>query len=421
MVKELTRRMKDSGVEWIGKIPEDWEVVKVKNLATGPNTLFMDGDWIESDNIEDEGIRYLTTGNIGSGYYKEQGTGYISENTFNKLGCLEVLPNDLVISRLNKPIGRACILPNHRDNFIIAVDNVVLRPNDEYEKKYLMYCMNTDRYNQEASNSANGATMLRISRTVLGNLLLPRPEIKKQKSIADFLDEKVLEIDNIIYKTKAVIEEYKKYKQSLIMETVTKGLDKNVEMKDSGIEWIGEIPKHWDAINMKYILSLRSGDSLTNSLLDNKSTYPVYGGGRRIGFFEKWNVTKENILIGRVGANCGCITELTSYAWATDNALVVRTNYNKKYIYYLLVSSNLNDLNESNAQPLITGTKVLNYKVPFISNGNEQKSIASYLDEKCTQIDNIISSKEKLQTEMESYKKSLIYETVTGKREIISI
>ena len=103
----MAEQMKPSGIDWIKDIPSSWEINKVKYLATEPGTLFLDGDWIESDVIEESGIRYLTTGNVGAGFYKEQGSGYISEKTFSELHCLNVYPGDLMISRLNEPIGRS--------------------------------------------------------------------------------------------------------------------------------------------------------------------------------------------------------------------------------------------------------------------------------------------------------------------------
>lgn len=131
----MAEQMKSSGIDWIKDIPSSWEINKVKYLATEPGTLFLDGDWIESDVIEESGIRYLTTGNVGAGFYKEQGSGYISEKTFSELHCLNVYPGDLMISRLNEPIGRSCIIPDTESRYVVAVDNVVLRPNANYNKK----------------------------------------------------------------------------------------------------------------------------------------------------------------------------------------------------------------------------------------------------------------------------------------------
>ncbi|MGN0457777.1 MAG: restriction endonuclease subunit S [Eubacterium sp.] len=212
---------KDSGIDWIGKIPEHWTTMRVKNLALSNNSLFMDGDWIESDVIVESGIRYLTTGNVGNGFYKEQGSGYITEETFKKLNCLKVYPGDLMISRLNEPIGRACIVPNDEDYYVVAVDNVILRPDKKHNKKYLMYCMNTPGYAEAGKEAARGSTMQRVSRTILGTFFVPVAPLQEQELIADFLDKKCAEIDDLIADKTAQIEKMEKYKKSLIFEYVT--------------------------------------------------------------------------------------------------------------------------------------------------------------------------------------------------------
>jgi type I restriction enzyme S subunit len=215
-------QMKDSGIEWIGEIPEHWDTVKIKHLAAHKEGLFLDGDWIESDIITSEGVRYLTTGNIGEGYFKEQGDGFISEETLKKMNCLIVYPGDLVISRLNKPIGRACLLPYTHDKYVIAVDNVVLRPNPKlYNRLFLKFAMNIDGYSEEANMISRGATMPRISRTLLGNIKLPIPSSDEQQKIANFLDKKVAEIDTTLSQKEKLLSDLEAYKKSLIYECVT--------------------------------------------------------------------------------------------------------------------------------------------------------------------------------------------------------
>ena len=137
---------KESGVKWIGKIPDDWTTNKIKYLTDGKKDSFIDGDWIESTNISESGIRYITTGNIGEGVYKEQGKGYISEETFVKLDCTEVFSGDLVISRLSPPVGRSCIIPNLQTRIVTSVDNVILRPKKDIEKSFLNFIFNSHNF-----------------------------------------------------------------------------------------------------------------------------------------------------------------------------------------------------------------------------------------------------------------------------------
>jgi len=410
--------MKDSGIEWIGMIPEEWDITRVKYLAQDTDSVFIDGDWIESDIIVEAGVRYLTTGNVGAGYFKEQGSGYITEETFKKLNCLKVLPGDLMISRLNEPIGRACIVPDTEEKYVVAVDNVILRPDKNYNKKYIMYCMNTDGYANAGKEAARGATMQRVSRTLLGGFYVPVASEAEQQLIADFLDDKVSKIDDILSDLRKQVNILEKYKQSVITEAVTKGLNPNVKMKDSGIDWVGEIPEEWEVTKIKYLLnSLNSGTPVIDENLNDDKPFLVYGGGKPLGECSKYNI-EDTIVIGRVGANCGCVTRIYNRAWATDNALIVDTTQNIDYIFYILNALHLNDLNTSTAQPLITSSKVMNVKIPFTFDITEQQQIADYLDDKCAQIDELIADKEAQIEKMEKYKKSMIYEYVTGKKRV---
>lgn len=212
--------MKDSGVEWIGEIPEVWRVCRLKNLPDySLKDAFVDGDWIESPNITNEGIRYLTTGNIGDGIFREQGNSYISEETFKRLNCKYAYPNDLVISRLNSPYGRSCLLPCDEDKYVLAVDIVILRTRNN--KKYICYFTQCPKYQHSVEDLARGTAMKRISRSNLGNIVFLCPPIEEQQQIADYLDNKCEHIDKLISIKQAKIEKLNEYKKSLIYEYVT--------------------------------------------------------------------------------------------------------------------------------------------------------------------------------------------------------
>lgn len=213
---------KDSGVEWIGEVPSHWDTIPLKYSSQGGKKSFIDGDWIESHVITTDGIRYLTTGNVGVINYKEQGTGFISEKTFHDLNCTEVFPGDILISRLNLPIGRACIVPDLGYRIVVAVDNVIYRPNKTFlNKYYAIYQMNCKPYSENASFIARGSTMQRISRSMLGSIHLLLPPITEQQEIASYLDKRCAQIDASICKAQKEIELLQEYKQSLITEVVT--------------------------------------------------------------------------------------------------------------------------------------------------------------------------------------------------------
>lgn len=431
------RDMKNSGVEWINTMPSNWDIIKVKYIASNEKNSFIDGDWIESDIITEVGVRYLTTGNIGEGYFKEQGNGFISEETMDKMNCLIVYPGDLIISRLNKPVARACRLPNNYEKYVIAVDNVVLRPKANlFNLDYLTYAMNIDGYNEEANIVSRGATMSRISRTMLGNQKLPNPPICEQNRIVEQLSPKVVMIDRIIEKTKQSIEEYKRYKQSLITEVVTKGLDKNVKMKDSGVEWIGEIPEHWSNIKIKYIFDINKrivGElghkvlSVTQKGLKIKDIES--NEGQISADYSKYQYVDINdyvmnhmdlltgwvdlsIFKGVTSPDYRVFTMKTNLTHSKDYYKIIFQMYYSNRIFYGM-GQGVSDLGRWRLQT----DKFKNAIIPLPPH-NEQIEIAEFVNNKVEEINRFIDKKVRFISELESYKKSLIYEVVTGKKEI---
>lgn len=247
-------KYQEAGVEWLGDVPEHWRSVPIKYMALERNSLFLDGDWIESKDISSEGIRYITTGNVGEGTYKEQGAGFISEETFHSLGCTEVHEGDVLISRLNNPIGRACIAPHLGGRVVTSVDNVIFRPDSRFHKKFIVYLFSSEEYFKHTGNLARGATMQRISRGLLGNIRVVVPSFEEQTQIARFLDHEIARIDRLIDEQQRLIELLKEKRQAVISHAVTKGLNPSVPMKDSGVEWLGEVPVHWDVKRIRYLL-----------------------------------------------------------------------------------------------------------------------------------------------------------------------
>lgn len=218
-------KYKDSGVEWLGDVPEHWEVKPIKYLSSERGAIFIDGDWIESNNLSDNGIRYITTGNVGEGFFKEQGSGYITEATFKELGCTEVHAGDVLISRLNPPIGRSCIVPDLGKRVVTSVDNVIFRPTSTYSPKFVVYRFSSPDYFHELGLLAGGATMQRISRTELGNVCIAWPPLTEQLSIASFLDSETAKIDSLIAKAHRAIELLQEHRSSLISAAVTGKID----------------------------------------------------------------------------------------------------------------------------------------------------------------------------------------------------
>jgi type I restriction enzyme, S subunit len=398
------RKLKNSGIDWIGEIPVDWTLQRGKTIFAQRLTK---GNPSE--------ILLAATQRYGMIPQSEvEGVVQIKEDT-DIQQFRTVHKKDFVIS-----------LRSFQGGFEYSQYEGVCSPAYQVFYNTTPICHNYYRFlfkSEGFIQKMNSMTVgIREGKNIqysdFANSLIPIPPIEQQCRIADYLDRKCSQIDSIIAKQQEVIEKLKEYKLSVITEVVTKGLNPDVPMKDSGVDWIGEIPEGWSCTRLKYVLTIKSGDPVFGEIQEEFGRFPIYGGGEKIGYCSDFNTSESSILIGRVGARCGCITMPTGLAWATDNALIIDTEIQREYIYYILVACNLNRLNSSNAQPLITATKIKETIIPLSHSIEEQYKIVGYLSKKCASIEDSIKGKQLLVDKLINYKKSLIYEIVTGKREV---
>lgn len=253
------------------------------------------------------------------------------------------------------------------------------------------------------------------------------PPLPEQTAIAAYLDEKCATIDAIVTEAKATIDEYKAWKASVIFETVTKGLNPNAEMKDSGVEWIGEIPSHWDTSRIKNecinLDSLREPISAENRININH-LYDYYGASGVIDKIDDYNVDDTVILIGEDGANLvfrnlPLVYRASGKFWVNNHAHILKVKEKNDYGFmaYMLEAGDYTNFITGSAQPKLTQSNLMRFPIP-VPSLPEQTAIAAYLDSKCAAIDAIILEKEELIRELENYRKSLIFEVVTGKRRV---
>ena len=431
----VNREMKDSGVEWVGKIPEEWDIQRLKNILIERKE---NNKPQKTDNIlslmKDRGvIPYSEKGDVGN---KSK-----TDLTQYKLAY----PGDIVLNSMNVIIGSVGL-----SKYFGAVSPVyyMLRPrNSEYFVEYYNYIFQTKVFQKSLIGYGNGIMehRMRIPMNNLNNVLLPIPPGREQQKIAAFLDDKVAHIDNIIEETKKSIENLKAYKQSLITETVTKGLDPNVEMKDSGIEYIGKIPKNWSLSKLGYLGNLQNGISKAGDFFGSGYPFVSYGDVYKnsqlpsnvSGLIESNSVerdrysveygdvffTRTSETIEEVGFVSTCLKTIDNAVFAgflirfrpNDDQLepsfskyYFRSNLHRKYF-----------VKEMNIVTRASLSQSLLKKLPvLLPSKEEQLEIAQFLFEKTTHITSIIEQKEQLITELESYKKSLIYECVTGKKEV---
>lgn len=427
----MARKMKDSGIEWIGEIPEGWRTINPKALFTQRKDKAQKGE-PQLTSSQQYGILYQDD------YMELTGSKVVTvEKDFDILKHVEA--GDFVISMRSFQGG----LEYSTKSGAISSAYVMLVPNLElvYPRFYrwlLKSSVYIDALQRTTSMVRDGQAMRYSNFAQVRLFTLPLDE---QKSRADFLDLECSSIDKILFKTRSSIEEYKKLKQAVITQAVTKGVRGERKMKDSGVEWIGEIPEEWNKCKLKNI-SIDIGDGLhgTPKFDDSGEVYFINGNNFSSEYVEpkfdtkklcleeslnypKPELTEQTIMIslnGSYGKVC-LYRYFPMLLGKSAGYITLLPSINRRYVRYYLSSTP--------AQTIMTlslnGTTIPNlslntlYNFPTIlPSASEQAEIADYLDAKCAEIDGLIAKKEQLVKELESYKKSLIYEVVTGKREV---
>lgn len=403
------RKMKDSGNQWIGKIPEEWEMRKIKfvaNISTG-NT--------PSKNNEE--------------YYAEQGLNWVKPD--NLTGFNEIRTTEERLSNEGQKVARiapansvlvCCIGTIGKIGYSsepVAYNQQInaVTFSEKLNWKYGMYFLSSQQ--EQARFYMNGNVVFILNTENQKKIEITLPDLNVQQKIVSYLDEKCAVIDQIVASKQKQNEQLTEYRQSLITEAVTKGHNPFAPMKDSGIEWIGKIPKEWKVCKIKYLSEMKSGESITSSEIAEAGQYPVYGGNGLRGYTSTYTNDGKHILIGRQGALCGNVRSVEGKFWATEHAVVVyeHDNIDVNWFKYSLEAMNLNQYSTSAAQPGLSVEQITNILacVPSLA---EQKEIAAYLDKKCGEIDALSERNKNIIESLQEYKQSLIYEAVTGKIEL---
>lgn len=393
---------RNSNFDWFDKIPSNWNIASLNHLVT-----FIMGQAPHSDSYNTDGIGeiFVKTGDFGilrptAKWHTTTPLVFASEK--DVFMCVVGATSGKVNLGIDGTISRSI---------------AALRPNRNISQKFLYYFLSCNY--QMLNDSAQGSAQGIINKTILSNVKMPIPSIEEQTKIAAFLDYKTNLIDATIEKKKHLIDLLKEKRQAVINEAVTKGLNPNAPMKDSGVEWLGEIPEDWSVVKLKHIVDMRSGNFISAEIIEEVGAYPVYGGNGLRGFTSQCTHEGYFPLIGRQGALCGNINYASGQFWATEHAVVVssKREINTYWIGELLRVMNLNQYSQASAQPGLSVEKILNLRIPFPT-FEEQNLIANKIEALNSKIElsllHLKSSFEKLQT----YRQSLILEAVTGKIDV---
>lgn len=414
------REMKDSGIPWVGEIPKNWEIIKGKYIL-----IYLQRPILSTDKV----ITCFRDGKVTLRSNRREDGFTISEK---EIGYQGIDVGDLVVHGMDGFAGSIGISDSRGK--ASPVLNVL---NSSQDKKFLMYYLRSMAYNNVFLALSTGIRVRScdLNWNKLANLPYAIPPIDEQHRIANFLDSKCSKIDSIRENVEAEIEALKQYKQSVITEAVTKGLDKNVEMKDSGIPWIGEIPKNWEIMPNKYLMHkvkkicpVYNGENILSLTIQGVIIRDFDLGGKMPATFDGYQIIYPGNLLMclfdyDVTPRCiGLIKDkgLTSPAYSQ---FVMNQGADARYYYYyyLLLDFTKELLHlAKNLRHSFTEEQLGKIKVP-VPPIEEQHCISDYLDTKCAKIDSIIQKKQELLANLDTYKKSLIYEYVTGKKEVPAV
>lgn len=438
----MSREMKHSGIPWIGEIPKEWKIRKLRNLgvfsASGIDKKIIEGEQL---------VRIINYVDVYKNVDKElkQQEYMIVSAPAEKCKEHQVNVGDMIFtpsSETIEDIGISAVVMEDLPNTAFSYHVLRFQPKNSVDLRYRKYFTNNNYCLNYFSSCATGTIRKTISREVFKECLVILPPLSEQQKIASYLDRKCSEIDEMVVLQEKIIEELKAYKQSVITEAVTKGLNPDVPMKDSGIEWIGEIPENWEICRIKNVCSQN-----TNSLSEKEDSalefdYVDIGSVS----FEKGIFNTEHykfkdapsrarrkacygdLIMSTVRTYLRAIdvidTEVkANYIYSTGFAVLTpKSHISYKFLSYISKSQyfleQVTMLSRGINYPSINSTDLMTITIlhPPLS---EQQSIASYLDEKCSEIDSLISIKQSKIESLKEYKKSIIYEYVTGKKEVI--
>ena len=417
-MSEITtyEKTKDSGIEWIGSIPSHWRVHTLYQLVTQVKE--------KNSNLQEKNLLSLSYGKIKrKDIDSPDGLLPASFDGYNIIedGDIVLRLTDLQNDHTSLRVGLAT------ERGIITSAYTTLRPIDTSNSKYLYYLLHAFDLKKGFYGMGSGVRQ-GLNYAEVKELRVVLPGLDEQNAIVRFLDNQCGQIDSIIEEAKSSIEEYKKWRASIIFEAVTKGLNPLAEMKDSHIDWIGLVPSHWklsriknELDNLDYLREPISAEKRENIL----GLYDYYGASGVIDKIDDYNVDDKVLLIGEDGANLRMrnlplVYKAEGKFWVNNHAHILKVHDDNCYgfIAYLLEAGDYSVFITGSAQPKLSQFNLMRFPIvipPLV----EQQEIEAYLDEKCSAIDALIREKKSLLSELEIYKRSLILETVTGKRKVV--
>ena len=448
------RKMKDSGIEWIGEIPENWDVRRIKFTLESHSG----GAWGTNEGEDETDVICVRVADFD---YPQLTVKIHDKMTVRSypvkiIDASSIKNGDILLEKSGggevTPVGRS-VLFNSNEPMMCANFIEWLRPNSNFNPRYLNYWL--------AAAYVNGFSKRNVKQTTgIQNLDVPAflserivsPDVDMQDAIADYLDKKCAEIDAIIAAKEKTNELLKERRQSIIYEAVTKGLDTTVPMKDSGVEWIGEIPESWDVCPVKYVIDknhpypvgdgdhglIKADDYLDEGIPYIRVLNLTWGEGLNLenlvyisdemnSRIKNSELKPNDILIAKTGATIGktaIVPDSLPRSNTTSHVgkITISSDHDAVFFYYVMTSSivqkqiqDLSAMQSTRPELGIDGLRNLLVVVPPVE---EQQNISEFLNQQCAEINSVIDTNSSMIDKLKEYRQSVIYDAVTGKVEI---
>lgn len=403
------KKYKDSGVEWIGKVPEHWKIAPLKRIASLTTGLTPPTD-DQSNYSEDDENRFPW---IRPEDLNESGSPSIASKFLSQKGwkITRKIHSDASLICCIGTIGKIGFTTSE-----VCTNQQITAAHFEYSPRFFYFTLTSAKAELETASTGNVLKILNTER--LGQIIFPCPPTEESDVIAAFLDRETAKIDALITEQRRLIELLKEKRQAVISHAVTKGLTPDVQMKDSGVEWISEVPKHWEISLTKRFFTVRSGDMISADE-ETEFGFPIIGGNGLRAYTSKWNAPGNTLVIGRVGAHCGCVHYIKENFWASEHAfrVIEKRKFSNQYFFYLLTSIQYNKFAIKTAQPLLN-TEIVETQWISVPPLTEQIATATFLDRETAKIDTLITESNKAIELLKEKRISLISAAVTGKIDV---
>ena len=440
----MTTERKDSGVKWVGTIPANWEINKIKYISTLKGRIGWQG--LTSEEYTNEGAYLITGTDFEKGSINWDTCVHVPMRRWEEARDIQIENGDLLITK-DGTIGKVAIVKNMPGKTSLNSGVLRIMPIEGYSRRFLYWVIQSEEFwNWFNYKNAGNSTIIHLYQGDFAEFVYAFPNYAEQESIADYLDMHCAKLDSIISDLEQQIETLQKYKKSLITEAVTKGLDKSAPMKDSGIEWIGKVPETWDIKRIKYISTLITKGATPDDIsFIEDELHPIrfikaenIQNGKLHQEPKFFITTADNVTLQRAilrdkdilfviaGATIGKVAKMRAELMPCNlNQAVclirMKASQCPDYYNYVLQSNItsvvINLLTVQAAQPNLSMGNIANIKVP-VPLLEDQIVIAVFLDAKCKQIDDTLAIKQSQLETMRAHKTSLIYEYVTGKKRV---